>query len=92
MSWKPYRGGRVLLDKAINDSMEFYHKFNEETSIKEKSKCAFKMLRAAIYLNDQERTLRFFGDKFIEQCKQHPKETYKPFINLITKLTYEKPI
>jgi outer membrane protein assembly factor BamD (BamD/ComL family) len=85
MSWKPCRGGRVLLDKAINDSIEYYHKFNEETSIKEKSKCAFKMLKAAIYLNDQKRTINFFGEQFIAQCKQHQNVTYKPFLNLLAK-------
>jgi hypothetical protein len=91
MSWKPCRGGRVLLDRYVNDSIEYYHKFHETNVLKDKSKYAFKMLRAAVYFNDHERTIKFFGAKFIEQCKQHPKETYKPFLNLINKI-HEKTI
>lgn len=85
MSWKPCRGGRIGLDKAIKNSHECFFQFRESESIKDKSKIAFKWYKADEYLGNAGRLLNFFGDHFINQCKQS-KDTYKPFLNLINNL------
>lgn len=85
MSWKPCRGGRVLLDKAIEKDHKLFFEFNEATSIKEKSKIASSWIRAAKYLGKEKSVLCFLGAEFINQCKQS-KDTFKPFLNYINNL------
>ena len=86
MSWKPCRGGRVILDKSIKNSHDCYFAFNEATTIKEKSKIALKWLRADQYLGNERHLLIFWGNEFIQQCKSSP-DTYKPFLKALTQLT-----
>lgn len=86
MSWKPCRGGRVLFDKALKNSHECFFEFKEATTIKEKSKIAFKWYRADEYLNKADGVIQFIGEKFISQCLQS-KDTYKPFLTLLQSLS-----
>lgn len=82
MSWKPCRGGRVMLDNAVEKSHSLYFSYQEATNIKDKSKIAFQWLRAEQYLGNEKRFLKFIGDTFIQNCKQN-KDTYKPFLNYL---------
>jgi len=86
MSWKPCRGGRVILDKCIKNSHDCYFAFNEATTIKEKSKIALKWLRADQYLGNEKQLLKFLGNDFIQQCKDST-ETYKPFLKALSQLS-----
>lgn len=79
MSWKPYKGGRVILDKNIEISHNSYFEFQEATTIKEKTKIAFRWLKAEEYLGNKNRVIRFLGENFIQQSIKN-KETYKPFL------------
>ncbi len=86
MSWKPCRGGRMLLDKAVKNSHDCYFQFQVATSLKEKSKIAFKWYKADEYLSSKTNgVLRYLGESFINECKQS-NETYKPFKNLLNNL------
>jgi hypothetical protein len=89
MSWKPCRGGRVMLDKFVKDSHECYFLFQEATTIKDKSKIALRWLRAEQYFKNEQRFISFIGNNFIEQCR-NSKDTYKPFLKAINLITNEK--
>ena len=85
MSWKPCRGGRVLLDKNIEINHYSFFSFQESTNLKDKTKIAFKWLRAAQYLGDEKRVYSFIGTEFINKAKQST-ETYKPFLKYINSI------
>jgi hypothetical protein len=89
MSWKPCRGGNVMLNKFVKDSHECYFLFHEATTIKDKSKIALRWLRAEQYFKNEQRFISFIGSNFIEQCR-NSKEAYKPFIKAINSITHEK--
>jgi len=84
MSWKPCRGGNVLLDKAVKQSHELFFKFQETNDLKTKTKIAFQYYKAEEYLGNGKRTISFFGSDFLNKAKSS-KETYKPFLRLIDK-------
>lgn len=86
MSWKPCRGGRVMLDKAVKNSHELYFAYQEATTIKEQTKIAFKWLKSEQYLGNEIRFLKFIGIDFITQAKKS-KDTYKPFLNYLNTQT-----
>ena len=85
MSWKPCRGGRIMLDKSIEISHNSYFDFLEATTIKEKTKIAFRWLKAEEYLGNKKSVISFLGENFIQQSIKS-KETYKPFIKYINEL------
>lgn len=75
-----------MLDKAVQNSHELYFKYQESETIKEQTKIAFKWLRAEQYLGNESRFLNFIGNDFIDKAKEN-KDTYKPFLNYLNKLT-----
>lgn len=88
MSFKQCKGNRIMLDKAINDSREYYFKFWEDIDFNQKCKSAFKFIKADIYLNrnDYKSVLENY---FLHQLKTDPT-AYKPLIRLLIKLNYFK--
>lgn len=82
MSFKPCRGARILLDKAIESSHNNYFLFHEAKEMKEKTKIAFKWLKSEIYLNREKYFISFLGDEFLKECLTH-KETYKPLLKYL---------
>jgi len=78
MSWKPCRGGRVLLDKYTEQSHSYYFKFYEATTIKEQSKCLFKILQADEYLGRLKQTVKIFEYNIKELTNK--KDVYKPLL------------
>ena len=86
MSWKPCRGGRMLLDKAVKNSHDCYFEYQTATSLKEKSKIAFKWYKADAYLYPKtNRVIAFLGQAFINECRES-NDTYKPFKTLLTQI------
>ena len=80
MSWKPCRGSRMALDKAVKDSHECYFKFFETSCFVEKSKIAFKWMKAEMYFG--RKPFYMLGKDFLEQCKTNNK-VYKPLLKLL---------
>ncbi len=80
MSWKPCRGNRIQLDKAVKDKHECYFKFWQESDFVQKCKLAFKWMKAEKYLSGSY-SFHMLGEEFIEECKSNTK-TYKPLVKM----------
>lgn len=82
MSWKPSRG-RLLLDKALQKSHELYFKYWELTTIKEKSKCFFQMIRADEVTGTKiSKSLQMYKSE-VDMFLQNTKDVYKPLLKII---------
>ena len=82
MSYKPYRGNRIFLDKNLQIEQDCYFQFWKITEIKERSKIAYKWYRACKYLNSLGNFYQCIED-FKKECLENTKEVYKPFLKLI---------
>ncbi len=81
MSWKPCRGNRVQLDKAVKDRHECYFEFWQENDFVKKCKLAFKWMKAEKYLSGSY-SFYMLGEEFIDECKAN-KKTYKPLLKML---------
>jgi hypothetical protein len=80
MSWKPCRGGRVALDKAVKDRHEQYFNFYMSVRFIDKCKAAFKWMKAEKYFTGAYQ-FGIFDQSFIDECRANPK-TYKPLLRI----------